>query len=90
MVWRAVMCGLMRSVRLEHSLKREWKSGCGGGCVMVRDAQSGRRLLLLDASDGDAQRKSEALSFGFGDGGRGCTRLRLGGTVLEQRGWKAE
>lgn len=31
---------------------------------MVRDAQSGMRLLLLDASDGDALRmESEALEF---------------------------
>jgi hypothetical protein len=47
---------------------------------MVRDAQSGRRLLLLDASDGDALKmESEAASFGFGFGfgfGDGFERLR--------------
>jgi hypothetical protein len=38
---------------------------------MVRDAQSERRSLLLDASDYDAglRGESEAQNFGFGDGG---------------------
>ena len=73
MVWRAVLIEKMRSVLLAHSLRIGIRCGfLGGDCVMVRDAQCERRLLQLDASDGDAglRGESEAQSFGFGDGGR--------------------
>ena len=73
MIWRAAPIEKLRSVLLAHSsrigIRRDF---VGGRCVMVRDAQSERRLLQLDASDGDAglRGESEAQSFGFGDGGR--------------------
>ena len=54
MVWTAVLSGLMRSALLKHSLRIGEKRDFAGDCVMVRDAQSGGRLLLLDASDEDA------------------------------------
>jgi hypothetical protein len=54
MVWRAVLSDQMRSVPLAHNSRAGIQHDFAGDCVMVRDAQSGGRLLLLDASDGDA------------------------------------
>ena len=64
MIWRAVLIEKRRSELLRHNLRigirRDFLEG---DSVMVRDAQSGRRLLLLDASDA-LRMESEATRLG--------------------------